>query len=63
MAYRVIKSLPKRGTVSRQKLQAAAKTLAKATPRKPVKADKFTRADTASGRKKLAFKRPAFRVA
>ena len=63
MAHRVIKSLPSRGTVSRHKVKAAAKVVAKASSKKPVKAKKFTRADTASGRRKIAFRKSAFRVA
>jgi hypothetical protein len=49
--------------VSRDKVKAAAKAVAKGSSRKPVKADKFTRSDTASGRKKIAFRKPAIRVA
>jgi hypothetical protein len=63
MAYRVVKTHPKRGTVSRQKVKAAAKAVAKRYPAKAAKPQKFTRADTASGQKKIAFRKPTFRVA
>ena len=61
MAYRVVKTLPKTGTVSRTKVKAAAKSVAKARGLKSVKSKSagiFRKGNTASGKKQIAFKRP-----
>ena len=62
MAARVIKSLHKSGSVSRLKVRAAARKVAKSDKMKPKKGA-IRRADTASGRKLIAFKRASFKSA
>jgi len=60
MARRLIKSLGKRGSVSRRKIRAAVLIVAKqrANAGKPVKKRVVRSSDTASGRKLIAFRQP-----
>ena len=60
MARRLIKSLGKPGSVSRHKIRAAVLVVAKqrAVKGKPPKQRVVRSADTASGRKLIAFRKP-----
>lgn len=56
MAARVIKSIPKTGTVSRRKVRAAVRVVRKAYDGKVKGKGVFTKGQTASGSKKIAFR-------
>jgi len=57
MAARVIKSIPKTGTVSRGKVRAAVRVVRKAQSGKVKGRTVFTKGQTASGSKKIAFRK------
>jgi hypothetical protein len=59
MAARIVKTLPKSGTVSRAKVRAAARHMLK-TGKAKYKKGVVTRTSTASSRKQIAFNRYSF---